>query len=398
MRLLACIGISLLPILASAQIAANDVDWHVRVTPFNEVFPALELSQARRHTAAAATDHVLGDGTGLIAVRIRARHADERIRLGIDAAGLGAPVRFEATLAQADVDYELHPPLDWDVARLLALPTPLATPLRFTLERDDAAAGAHEVAVSLRPLNEALYFVRDGADSVDLSWIFAAYVDERGAAVDRILEAASKSGIVEKFDGYAGADPGLVYRQVWAIWQALTQHGIRYSGADPAIGRGPQVFSQRVRFIDETWNDRSANCVDGSVLLASVLQRVGLHSFLVLLPGHAFIGFYTDADAQHAAYLETTLLGATVAAPAKLPDFAADIQTSRDNLASLGGFAAALAAGRAHHARIANKLDGHHRPDYALIDISAARAFGIHTISIHSISRESALNASAGMR
>jgi hypothetical protein len=384
MRLLLYLCLSLLPTPASAQIAANDADWRVRVTPFNEVFPALELSQARRHAAAAAADHVLGDGTGLIAVRVRARHAGERVRLGVDAPGLGAPMRFGATLAQADVDYELHPPLDWDVPRLLALPTPLATPLQFTLERDGAAAGAREVAVSLRPLDEALYFVRDGADSVDLSWIFAAYVDERGAAVDRILEVALKSGIVDKFDGYAGADPALVYRQAWAIWQALTQHGIRYSGADPAIGRGPQVFSQRVRFIDETWNDRSANCVDGSVLIASVLQRIGLRSFLVLVPGHAFIGFYTDADAQHAAYLETTLLGATVALPAKLPDFAADVSPTRDNRASLAGFAAALAAGRAHHARIASKLDGRHRPDYALIDISAARAFGIHAIRAES--------------
>jgi len=156
MRLLIYLYLSLLPALSLAQIAATDEEWRVRVTPFNEVFPALELSQARRHAAAAATDHILGDGTGLIAVRVRARHADERVRLGVVVPGLGAPVRFEATLAQAGVDYELHPPLDWDVPRLLALPTPLATPLQFTLERDDVAAGAREVAVSLRPLDEAL--------------------------------------------------------------------------------------------------------------------------------------------------------------------------------------------------------------------------------------------------
>jgi hypothetical protein len=384
MRALVYLCLSMLSSLTSAQTGADAADWRVRVTPFNEVFPALELSQARRHAAAAATDYILGDGTGLIAVRVRARHAGEHVRLGVDAPGLGAPTHFAATLAQADVDYELHPPLDWDVSRLTALPTPLAARLLFTLERDDVAAGTRAVAVSLRPLDEALYFVRDGGDSVDLSWIFAAYVNERGAAVDRILEAALKSGIVEKFDGYAGADPVLVYRQAWAVWQALTEHGIRYSGADPAIGRGPQVFSQRVRSLADTWNDRSANCVDGSVLIASVLQRIGLRSFLVLVPGHAFVGFYTDADAQHADYVETTLLGASVAAPARLPDFAADIAPTRGNRASLAGFAAALAAGRAHHARVARKLDGRHRPDYAVIDISAARAFGIHSIDAES--------------
>ena len=397
MRLLILLGLLLLPMLALAQTAAEDADWRVRVTPFDEVFPALELSQARRHAAAAAADHVLGDGTGLIAVWVHARRAGERVRLHVDAPGLGAPVSFAATLAEAGIDYELHPPLDWDVPRLQALTTPLATQLQFALERDDVAAGTRAVTVSLRPLAEALYFVRDGSDSVDLSWIFAAYVDERGAAVERALEAAVKSDIVDKFDGYAGADPDRVYRQVWAIWQALTEHGIRYSSADPAVGRGPRVFSQRVRFIDETWNDRSANCVDGSVLIASVLQRIGLRSFLVLVPGHAFVGFYTDADAQHAAYLETTLLGATVTTPAKLPDFAVDVAPTRANRASLTGFAAALAAGRAHRSRIASKLDGRHRPDYALIDISAARAFGIHSIGVESLGAEAATHAGTAL-
>jgi len=370
------------PLRAQAPDADGHLDdWHVRVTPFDQIFPALELSQARRHAAAAVTDHVLGDGTGLVAVRVRAQHAGERITLHISAPGL-APAAYGTTLTEQGAEYELHPPLDWDVQQLLTLPTPLSTHLSLMLERDDGAGDSREVGVNLRPLDEALYYVRDGADSVDLSWIFAAYVDERGATVDRILEAALKSAIVDKFEGYASADPQRVYAQVWAVWQALTEHGIRYSGADPAIGRGPRVFSQRVRFISETWSDRSANCVDGSVLIASVLQRIGLRSFLVLVPGHAFVGFYTDADAQRAAYLETTLLGADVALPDKLPDFAAGSDVSRDNRAGLASFAAALAAGRAHHARVAHKLDGRHRPDYAVIDISAARAFGIRPIDL----------------
>ena len=375
------LGLALVIVSLPSGSAAQDEDWSVRVTPFNEVFPALELSQARRHAAASVTDHVLGDGTGLIAVRVRAHRDGERVTLRIRAPGLDAPAAYSATLAQGGADYELHPPLDWDVRQLLALTTPLDTPLQFELTRDDAPPATRHIAVSLRPLEEALYYVRDGGDSVDLSWIFAAYVDESGATVDRILAQAldSSSSIVDKFDGYAGADSDRVLRQVWAIWAALTAHGIRYSGADPAIGRGPRVFSQRVRFIDETWVDRSANCIDGSVLIASVLQRIGIRSFFVLVPGHAFVGFYTDADAQRAAYLETTLLGGKAVAPAKTPPFARGVDAGQQSLAS---FVAALAAGRAHHARVMRKLDGKHRPDYAVIDISAARAFGIRPIRL----------------
>jgi hypothetical protein len=373
----ACLLLFLRVALAGSPAAT---DWNVRVTPFNQVFPALELSQARRHDTSPARDHILGNGSGLIAVRVRAHRAGEHVILRISTPALGAPQRFAATLAEAGVDYELRPPLDWNVARLSALATPLTTPLDFALQRDGGDAESREVEVSLRPLDEALYFVRDGRDGVDLSWIFAAYVDEHDVAVNAILDAAQKSGIVDKFTGYADADPRAAYRQIWAIWQALAEHGIHYSSADPAIERGPHIFSQHVRFLSKTWVDRSANCIDGSVLLASLLQRIGLRSFIVLVPGHAFVGFYTDADAQHAAYLETTLLGASVAAPAKLPAFATGMTLTQANRSSLAGFAAALAAGRAHHARVARKLDGRHRPDYAVIDISAARAFGIQPI------------------
>ena len=365
--------------VARLAAAATDGDWTVRVTPFAQVFPALELSQARRHAATAPTDHVLGDGTGLIAVGLRAQHAGERVVLRVAAPGLASGAAYGATLAQAGARYELHPPLDWDTARLVAQTQAQRATLEFTLERDGSTVDTRQVEVMLRPLDEALYYVRDGADSVDLSWIFAAYVDEDGATVDRVLDAALTAGIVERFDGYAAADDDAVYRQVWAVWQALTAHGIRYSGADPAIERGPREYSQRVRTLGETWRDRSANCIDGSVLIASVLQRIGLRSFLVLVPGHAFVGFYTDAEAQRAGFLETTLLGADLPSPAHLPEFARGSQGAQSGLAS---FTAALAAGRAHHVRVLRKLDGKHRPDYAVIDISAARAFGIRPIEV----------------
>ena len=363
-----------LPVLAGTE-------WSVRVTPFNQVFPALELSQACRNQPTGAPNRILGTGTGLISVSVRAHHAGERVALRIEVAALGPAQQFETTLLHAGVVYQLRPPLQWNMAQLRASSAPLNTRLTVHLARDGASAGSKTIAISLRPLDEALYFVRDGKDSVDLSWIFAAYVDERDAVVDAIVANARQTGINDSFDGYARGDPADVQRQVWAIWQALSEHGIRYSGADPAIERGPHVFSQRVRFLADTWADRSANCIDGSVLIASVLQRIGIRSFLVLVPGHAFVGYYTDAEARRTAYVETTLLGAHVRQPAKRPEFVRDFNLDDAQRASLASFAAALAAGRARHSRVANKLDSRHRPDYAIIDIAAARKFGIRAIA-----------------
>ena len=363
----------------SAATAA-EAPWSVRVAPYNGIYPSLELSQARRKENRTAPDHAIGGGSGLIAVSLRSRHADERVSLALQIPGFDRPERFAATLDAANADFELHPPLDWNVPQLRSLTAPASVRIAFTLQRDGHDAGTREVSVTLHPLGEALYFVRDGKDTVDLSWIFAAYVNENDAVVDSILDAAADSGIVSGFDANPVRDSNEILRDVWAVWHVLAARGIRYSSADPAIERGPNVFSQRVRFLGDTWSDRSANCIDGSVLIASVLQRIGVRSFLVLVPGHAFVGFYTDTDAQHAAYLETTLLGATIPLAAHLPAFGSDVADTPALRSSLNAFAAALAAGRVHHTRVASRLDGRHRPDYAVIDIPAARAFGIRPL------------------
>ena len=80
--------------------------------------------------------------------------------------------------------------------------------------------------------------------------------------------------------------------------------------------------------------------------------------------------------------LTTTLLGTRVPALADLPEYASEIDTSAATRASLAGFDAALRAGAARHARVAAQFDGRHRPDYGIIDIQAARDFGIQPIAL----------------
>ena len=369
------------PVLALAAFSSASfaADWSVRVTPFGGIYPSLELSQARRSGAASTHTNTLGAGSGLIAVALTARRDGEHVVLITRIAEFGREQQLDTVLPEDNQRYELYPPLQWGNASLPHA-KPVSARIEFALERDGIASGTREEHVTIHPFDEALYFVRDGVDTVDLSWIFAAYVDENDPVVDTIVDEAKASGIVSGFDGYARGDADDVYAQAWAIWHAISERGIRYSSVDPSIQRGPHVFSQRVRLLSETWNDRSANCIDGSVLIASVLQRVGIRSFLVLVPGHAFLGFYTDADAQHAAYVETTLLGANVPL-SNTPSFARDIAATPEFRKSLASFTAALAAGRVHHARAAPKLDGRHAPDYAVIDIAAARSFGIRPIS-----------------
>jgi hypothetical protein len=335
---------------------AQAFEWQVDVTPAGELFPALDLSQAPAEAGRAP-----GGGNGLVSVRLRGTDLPRRLRLEVDTPGLARPTVLELERKAGDgaTTLDLHPRLEWDVAALRGLKHVRTQDLRVVLD----AAGRREAratAVQLHPLDDAPYYVREGRDRVDLGWAFAGYVDPQDRVVDEVLALAR--AIEPGFDTIVdAADPDATLRRIRAVWGALEQRGLRYDGGDPALSRGPAVWSQRVRLPDEVWRDRRANCIDSSVLIASVLERIGQRALIVLVPGHAFVGYRTGADGGAAEFLETTLLGARTHAGAS----------------ATANFAAARAAGRQRWRKAAARLDGRHGPDYALIDIGAARAYGI---------------------
>ena len=69
------------------------------------------------------------------------------------------------------------------------------------------------------------------------------------------------------------------------------------------------VFAQRVRTFDDALEAAQINCVDGSVLFASLLKAININPILVRLPGHMFVGYYTDKSHKDMNFLETTMIG-----------------------------------------------------------------------------------------
>lgn len=340
--------------LMLASMAAPAFDGRVEVTPAGELFPALELSQAPSDAAADA-------GNGLLRVHLDGTGRTGRARVTVATQGLVAPTVLEVTL---DGDQVLRPRLDWDIDALRALTSARRQDLEVTIERDGQPALVRRIAVRVHPLDEALYFVRDGDARIDLGFAFAAWVDPHAPVVDELIALAGMANGRDHVDGIAAAR---------AIWIALERRGLRYADEGAGISQGPVIYSQRVRLLADTWNERVANCLDGSVLIASALERLGIRSMLVLVPGHAFVGFEADGDSRHVEFLETTLLGRSSHAG----DSARTIESRARN-----GFAAALAAGQASYRRAASRLDGRHRPNYAIIDISTARSYGIMPLAV----------------
>jgi hypothetical protein len=71
------------------------------------------------------------------------------------------------------------------------------------------------------------------------------------------------------------------------------------------------VTSQHVRSFEEALASGQANCVDGTVLFASLLRKIGIDVQLVLVPGHMFLSYFLQPNQQQRQALETTVLGTT---------------------------------------------------------------------------------------
>jgi hypothetical protein len=325
-----------LPLLAAHGGEAAAPAWRVHITPAGELFPALELSQRPG----------VAGGSGLVRVDIEAATAHGALVLTLETAGLRHPARL-AIPAGAAGTQTLRPRLEWDPAALEELDRPRRQPLVATLEGAGRPAQVRRLEVLVHPLDEALYYVREGRDAVDLGWAFAGYVDPHDPAIDALLARARELA------------PGLerlpARNRAEAIWRALEWRELRYAHGDPAIARGPVLWSQRVQPPHLTWHARRGSCIDASVLVASALERMGLAPFILLVPGHALVGL--DAAGAEPLLLETTALGR--------------LATPQEN------FAAALASGARQWRAALPHLRRGGGPDYACIDIAPARRYGI---------------------
>jgi hypothetical protein len=67
--------------------------------------------------------------------------------------------------------------------------------------------------------------------------------------------------------------------------------------------------NQRVRLPRESLQDGEANCIDGTLLFASLLEAASLSPAIVLVPGHAFIAWETWKQKDEWRFLETTMIG-----------------------------------------------------------------------------------------
>lgn len=164
---------------------------------------------------------------------------------------------------------------------------------------------------------------------VDLTDYLAAWVTPRRVEIEKLLRRAAEHHPDGQFVGYQGASTlahgaDIVRDQARAIFTALKEDaGLTYIHSALNLGKQHGQVTQRVRLPSESLAaGGSANCIDGTVLFASLLELASIDPFIVIVPGHAFLGWRTWRGVDRYEFLETTMIGSD--------DFATARQTAQD--------------------------------------------------------------------
>jgi hypothetical protein len=150
----------------------------------------------------------------------------------------------------------------------------------------------------------------------------AAWVTPNDSAVAELVRKAARHlaseapPVPSAMIGYRG-NAQQVTAQVDAIYDSLRlDYGITYIQASvPYSGTADGTdATQYVKLPAEVLQQRSGMCTELTLLLASAVEKIGLHASIVIIPGHAFLGVAVTEDNKHFQYWDAVDVNNNVAA------------------------------------------------------------------------------------
>jgi hypothetical protein len=390
-------------LVAAFSALGNETEWAPEANMDHQLFPSLLIATAtvrpvepEEPEAEQPDPYLLGERFGLVGVSIKAPAENAKVKVTLKENELMAATSWSGTLAEAGKDYFIAPKVNYRFERLRKATQQVPMNVTFEVEVEGESAGEKLETLQVRSINDCPFGVAKSEETLDdenfiagsteLGWMFAAYVNENHPMLDKVLQEALETKIVSAFRTTTH-EPEETLRQVFAVWSALQKRGIQYSSTTTTPGGSETVQSQYVRFVDQSITNTQANCVDGSVLFASILRKIEIEPFLVTIPGHMSAGFYLGAGKSQFVGLETTVIGLPDVADEKKAGEPPALTLLRDKLdPAVRGrrdwktFAKALQVGSEDLAKNKEKLEAAD-PMYQWIDLAEARAQGIMPIS-----------------
>jgi hypothetical protein len=177
-----------------------------------------------------------------------------------------------------------------------------------------------------------LYYVNDTPLLMHSRWLMqwtaahrlniAAWVTPDDPAITTLVNQASArlpdqlAPAPANMVGYSTAAPQQVADQVDAIYDTLRlDYHMRYMQTSvPYTGTADtNPSTEQIKLPGEVLQQHSGMCVELTILLASAVESIGLHSEIVIIPGHAFLGVASAENKAHFEYWDAVDMSNNVA-------------------------------------------------------------------------------------
>lgn len=279
------------------------------------LFPSAILSVATTNTQVIPpmSGEYVGNPKSCVAIKLKSGRANTVVRIELAETPFYARSVSTFVLPKERTEYIIYPDILWRYNALRDNEQAEPISVVANVEVDGKDLGQKVRTFSVRSINECLLgFNKQLPDGrtryVSTRLFYAAYVNEENPLIDKVLREALNTRIVRRFLGYQGT-PEMVDKQVYALWYVLQKRNFKYSSVSYSSLSSNVVYAQRVRTFEDALNSSQINCVDGSVLFASLLRAINITPVLVQMPGHMFVGYYTDSAKKNLTFLETTMIG-----------------------------------------------------------------------------------------
>ena len=302
------------PAPESAPGVTNPLEfsWEPLDIYFGRLFASIQLAAATRNETRSARDiseEALGAFPNSPYAAEVVSPAGVKVRVELRSDELMEPSSIEVVIPKGG-QFAIIPRVIWKFDALLHSTQTRPVNITWNVSINGGPAKSETRTITLEPVDimPLRYRLRNGG-ALMLYHYFAAFANEDHPKLDRILTEALDNHTVGSFSGLQSNDPERVKNQVLAVWWALQKRGIVYSDITTPVTPDDEVFTaMRVRLLDDVIEAHQANCIDGTLVFASALRRIGLEPVICVIPGHAFLGFYLDSEKKNHAYLETTFL------------------------------------------------------------------------------------------
>ena len=281
------------------------VNFEVSYNPYldNRIYPSFILGLANYNGDLNTSE------LSLFSVEVTAPRDGAVLRIVLDSSYLNYVTIHQEIMPTKDERYTFYPMIKWKYDNLYSTRQQGSVDLTFTCYIDDEEVDIKNMRLNYRSVNECLLSARYKGRTVDFRWLFAGYVNEDHPKIDGILSEILDQGIVTGFKGYQVGTTKSVMQQMQAIWYYALNRGIAYSSNSCTSNPAVNANVQHIRFFDEVYNNRQANCIDACVFFASIMRKIGLKPIIFVEPCHAYLGYYTDKRRKKIALLETTITG-----------------------------------------------------------------------------------------